>query len=111
MTLNQKLRQALEPLGLRLVPDVDTAHGERGCVLHYDLRPVQTADNAPLFYKALVQVHLFLPLEENGIALVGRAVRAVAAAGCTWPEVVDASDETGQHKVLECEYLIGKDDL
>lgn len=37
------------------------------------------------------------------MALLDRAVRAMAEAGFGRPEVVDAADENGQRKVLECE--------
>lgn len=110
MTVNQRLRTALEPLGMPVLPNVDTMHLERCIVFHSDLRPVQFAGNRPCWYIALVQVHLFLPLREDGVALQGQVVRALAQAGFSWPEVVDATDEEGQHKVFECELLLGKDD-
>lgn len=110
MMLNQRLRTALEQLGMPVLPDVDTGNRERCMVFHYDLRPAQFAGNEPCWYKALVQVHLFLPLGEDGVALQGQVIRALAGAGFTWPEVVDATDEEGQHKVFECELLLGKDE-
>ena len=110
MTLYQRLSTALKPLGIPVQPDVDTKNRERCIVFHYDLRPVQFAGNRPCWYKALVQVHLFLPLGEDGVVLQGRVIRALAQAGFTWPEVVDATDEEGQHKVFECELLLGKDE-
>lgn len=111
MTLNQRLIAALEPLGLPVVPDVDTGHRARVLVFNYDLLPVQPADNRPTWYRALLQVHLYLPLGENGQGLVGRTAAALAGAGMTWPEIIDATDEETQHKVFECEALIGKDDM
>jgi len=42
-------------------------------------------------------------LGENGLALVERAARALLAAGLGPVDVVDATDDGGQHKVLECE--------
>lgn len=66
MTLNQRIIQALKPLGLPVVPDVDTLHRPRCLVFNYDLIPAQPADNRPTWYKALIQVHLYLPLENDG---------------------------------------------
>ena len=35
-------------------------------VFNYDLLPAQPADNRPTWYKALIQVHLYLPLGTDG---------------------------------------------
>lgn len=107
-TVNQTLIRALEPLGLPVVPDVDTEGRDRVIVFHYDLRPIQWADDRPQWLLALIQVHLHLPLGENGLALQAALARALAGAGTTWPEVVDLTDEQGQHKVFECECVVGE---
>lgn len=111
MTLNQRLRDALEPLGLPVIPDVDTQHRSRCLVFNYDLLPAQYADNGPLWYRALIQVHLYLPLEENGLGLLREVAGVLAGAGMTHPDIIDATDEKTQHKVFECEALVGKDDF
>lgn len=111
MTLNQRLIAALEPLGLPVVPDVDTKHRPRVLVFNYDLLPFQPADNRPLWYRALIQVHLYLPLKENGVGLAGQVAAALAGAGMTWPEIIDATDEETQHRVFECETLVRKDEM
>lgn len=105
MTLNEKLRSALEPLGLPVVPGVDSRSRERVITFQYDLLPWQFADNAPMYYKALVQVHLFLPLPENGLRLRREILSALTAGGFTWPEVIDAGNDNGQHWVFECQAL------
>ena len=97
-----------------MVPDVDTLHRERCFVFQYDEGPTVFCDDSPWLRTYHIQVHLFLPLGENGLALVERAERALLAAGLTRNfvindnpdvivDVVDATDEGGQHKVLECE--------
>ena len=111
MTLNQRIIQALKPLGLPVVPDVDTLHRPRCLVFNYDLIPPQPADNRPTWYKALIQVHLYLPLENDGREIRRQVLEALVDAGMTWPEIIDATDEETQHKVFECETLVGKDDL
>lgn len=60
-------------------------------------------DDAPGCERCLVTVHLFAPLGENCIRRVKQTKRALSAAGFTWPEAVDATDQDGQHYVLECE--------
>ena len=111
MTLNQRIIQALKPLGLPVVPDVDTLHRPRCLVFNYDLIPAQPADNRPTWYKALIQVHLYLPLENDGREIRRQVLEALVDAGMTWPGIIDATDEETQHKVFECETLVGKDDL
>jgi len=111
MTLNQRIIQVLSPLGLPVVPDVDTLHRPRCLVFNYDLLPAQPADNRPTWYKALIQVHLYLPLGNDGRELRRQVMEALVDAGMTWPEIIDATDDETQHKVFECETLVGKDDL
>lgn len=60
-------------------------------------------DDVPGCERCLVSVHLFAPLNENCIRRVRKTKRALFAAGFTWPEVVDATDQDGQHYVFECE--------
>ena len=103
MTINQRIIQALTPLGLPVAPDTDTESRERCFVFSADQTPTFYCDDAPLLYSFKVQVYLILPAEENGVVLLDRAVRAMAEAGFSRPEVVDAADENGQRKVLECE--------
>lgn len=105
MTINQRLRQALEPLGLPVVPGTDTGHRDWCVTFNYDLIPTQWADGRPLLSRALVQVHLFCPLSESPIGMRGRMAEALAAAGFSYPEAVDASDDNSQHIVLETEII------
>lgn len=105
MTINQRIRGALAGLGLPAVPNVDTKKRDRCFTFNYDLLPIGFADNCPSSYKALIQVHLFLPLKEDPLVLKERTILALAAVGFTWPEVVDASDDEAQHFVFECEAL------
>ena len=111
MSLNQRLIGALAPLGLPVVPDVDTGHRDRVLVFNYDLLPFQPVDNLPLWYRALIQIHLYLPLGENGVGLAGQVAAALAGAGMTWPEIIDATDEEAQHRVFECETIVRKDEM
>lgn len=60
-------------------------------------------DDAPGCERCLVSVHLFAPLGENCVRRVRETKGALFAAGFTWPQSVDATDQDGQHYVLECE--------
>lgn len=60
-------------------------------------------DDAPGCERWLVTVHLFAPLTDNCIQRVRETKRVLYSAGFTWPEMTDATDQDGQHYVLECE--------
>lgn len=103
MTLNRRLISALSAVVPEVAPDIYTGEASTYITFHYDLIPTQFAGNVPVFYKALVQVHLFLPLGENSLSRRGEIFTALVGAGFTWPEVINASDKDGQHFVFECE--------
>jgi len=105
MTVNQRIIGALQALELPVVPQVDTRHRDRCVTFNYDLIPLQFADNRPNWYKALIQIHLLYPVGENSIPARRGILSALAAAGFTWPEVIDDSDETTQHFIFETEAL------
>ena len=116
MTLNQRIREALEPIGLPVVPDVDTQQRERCLVFNYSTLPTRHADDAPAFELYLVQVHYVCPSGWNSLEERRAVKRALFAAGFSWPEETPASDSTQkngenkQHYVFECEWLEGIED-
>lgn len=111
MTVNQRLIQALCPLRLPVEPEVDTRYQSRCITFNYDLLPVQFADNRPILHKALIQVHLFLPLTENSVRIRWEVAQALADGGFGWPEITDASDSEGQHFVFETETITKQEEL
>ena len=60
-------------------------------------------DDEPGCEHCLVQIHLFAPLDQNCLRQVRETKKALFAAGFTWPQVTDATDQDGQHFVFECE--------
>lgn len=64
-------------------------------------------DDEPGCERWLVSVHLFAPLAENCVARVRETKRALSAAGFTWPQYTDATDQYGQHHVFECQTVGG----
>lgn len=60
-------------------------------------------DDEPGCERCLVSVHLFAPLGESCLEQVRRTKGALLRAGFTWPHCTDATDQDGQHYVLECE--------
>lgn len=68
-------------------------------------------DDEPGCERWLVQVHLFAPLAENCILRAAQTKKALFGAGFTWPSMVDATDQDGQHYVFECEMAEGVPEL
>lgn len=60
-------------------------------------------DDVPGCERWLITVHLFAPLADNCIQRARETKQALFAAGLTWPEQTDASDQDGQHYVFACE--------
>lgn len=85
-------------------------------VLNVDTHADNFADDAPQHDRHLVQVHLFAPFTRNTMLLRKQVRAALFAAGCTYPDVTDASesvraaDGTEQHVVFECELVTGVDE-
>lgn len=105
MTLNRRIIAALSPAGLPVYPDIYPGKESSYYTFHYDLLPRQPADNRPLFYLALIQVHLHAPLKQDTVSLRGQTVRLLTGNGFLWPEIVNATDENGQHFVFETEII------
>lgn len=105
MGLNERIKTALLQFGDPVVPGLSTGEETRYYTFNYDLIPCQFAGNRPVYYKALVQVHLFAPLTFNYIRRTAETAQALAGAGFTWPDVVDASEKDARHFVFECEAI------
>lgn len=78
-------------------------------VFNYSTFGTGYADDDPTGEVFLIRVHLFSPLAGNLTSLKRKTKAALHNAGFTWPETVDASDETGRHIVFECQYVDGVD--
>lgn len=104
MNLNERLVAAFS--GLMPSPasaDTYKGHDTEYIVLNYTLIPADFGDDDAGHYRALVQVHLYAPHEENTVKLRKEITSRIVAAGFTRPTVTPASDANGQHYVFECE--------
>lgn len=102
------LSKALETV----LPDASFPNAYTGGLLEYAVWnyseiPTVFADRAPHAARYLIQVHHYLPHKINPNTIKRQLQRALFAAGCTWPNVVNASDADGQHYVFECEWCDG----
>ena len=105
MSLDEHITEALEPIGIEVAHGTYDGPDTEYFSFNYDFIPI-FADDRPLFYRALIQVHLFCPLKYNSVQIRTRTVTALLKAGVTYPEIMDASDEDSQHYVFETEAAI-----
>lgn len=107
MTLNEKIIAVVTPIVPVCVPDLlVTEAGEtspkRYCTFNYTELPDGLGDNCAALTRALVQVHYFAPLRESTIKTRHALRDAIAAVDdFTLPSIENATDEAGQHYVLE----------
>ena len=108
MKLDQILLEALNPLlpGCA-VPDRYRGEALQYIVWNYEVIGAVYAEGKPHAARYLLQVHYFLPHGDNPNVMKLRIAQALTDAGCTWPNVTNATDEDGQHWVFECEYTDG----
>ena len=107
MNVDAALQGALRPLGLPVYQHRYTGEEIRYITTKHSTIQAVFGEGTPEAAVHMVQVHLFLPAEENPTELKLRVSRALGEADFTWPSETDASDEDGQHYVFECEYANG----
>nr|DAP90697.1 MAG TPA: hypothetical protein [Caudoviricetes sp.] len=102
MTLDGIIIKTVSPVVKPVVPNLYTGESVRYCTFNYSEMPEGIGDNAAHLTRAVVQVHYFAPLRESTIK-TRHALRDVIAAvdNFTLPSIENATDETGQHYVLE----------
>lgn len=110
MSMNSIIRGAVAPVVPTCVPDLYGGKETTYCTFQYTEFPRNFGDDAPQETLYLVQVHLFAARGENTLKTRKLLRQALLAAGFTAPEIENASDETSQHYVFECEYAGGWDD-
>ncbi|MBD5098293.1 MAG: hypothetical protein HDT35_01870 [Clostridiales bacterium] len=107
MSAEARVKAALDVFGAPVEKSVlDAAakdHPPRYYTFSCDSFGAAFGDNAPGCERFLAHIHLFAPLDHNCFQQVRKTQKALFAAGFTWPEVTDATDQDGQHFVFECE--------
>ena len=107
MSVDEALKAALDPLEIPYSPNLYTGDATEYITTNFQIIPEVYAERAPRAARYLVQVHYCLPNGRNPNATIGTISRALWEQGFTWPSVENASDESGLHYVLECEYVNG----
>ena len=107
MTLNERIIAVVTPIVPVCVPDLLVTEAGKTppveyCTFDYSELAEGIGDNAAHLTRAVVQVHYFAPLRESTVGVRHALRDAIAAVDeFTLPNIENATDETGQHYVLE----------
>ena len=117
-TINERIINAVSPVVPVCVPDelksTVRENYREFCTFDYTEIPESFGDETPEAMRYLVRVHFYALHDatsgqaHNTLATRKALRTALAAAGFTYPGVENASDETGQHFVFECEDFDGE---
>lgn len=108
MTINQKIKKALAPFGYPVKPDLYTGSSPKWITFNEaDNRSVMHADNRPTGDRVSMQIHFFLPENENYIVERREIRKALLQAGCTYPVItmLVETDTHTRHIIFECEII------
>ncbi|MCI5526492.1 MAG: hypothetical protein PUI40_07555 [Oscillospiraceae bacterium] len=103
MSVNKKIKAALQPLALPCAANEYTGEESSYFVFSVSPMPVDFADDMPQHIKNLIQLHLYCPHTKNTVALRRQIKRQIAESGFTYPVETDASEKEIQHVVFEFE--------
>lgn len=104
MTEFEKIIEAIKPFGYPYAPDIYKGPSDHYFVYNYaDERGGIFSDDAPETVIASVQVHYYLPKDENFIKTKNRIRRALFRQGFTWPEVTSIIEDKKRHLTFECD--------
>ena len=107
MSVDTALQTSLASLGLPVSPNIYRGQATEYIVTNYTTIPEVYAERVAHAARYLVQVHYLLPHGENPNETLADIAKALSSGGFTWASVTNASDDEGQHYVLECEYADG----
>ena len=104
MSINSIIRTAVLPIVPICEPHLYDGTATEYCTFNYTRYPDDFADDSPRAIGHSVQLHYCLPLNQNPNTKLNQLADALFAAGFVYPNIVDATDDVGQHYVLETEY-------
>lgn len=104
MTAFENIISAITPFEYPYQPDIYTGESEKYFVYNYaDQRGTLFADDEPETVIASVQVHFYLPADENFLEVQKQIRTALFKQGFTYPEVTVIREENKRHIIFECE--------
>lgn len=113
MSVEQRIKDALAPLGIPVEPDAYTGTETTYCIFRYNSVPDGFADNEPAYERYLIQVHLYSSVGTDTTEQRRQIKQLLYAADFTWPEEhgIPETERTemyeGQHYMFACELAEG----
>lgn len=101
MSIDSKIRSAITPIVSVCVPHLYNGTKTEYCTYNFTRYPTDFCDNAPMAIGYSIQLHYFLPSENNPNNKLAQLESALFAAGFDYPQIVDATDNVSQHYVFE----------
>lgn len=103
MSINSRIVDAVTPIVPVCVPAGYDGAAEIYTTFNINSIPMGFGDGKPRCLRCMVQLHAFFPEGYSSLKTRRSLARAILAAGFTYPTEEDASDDVGQHYVLEFE--------
>lgn len=103
MTVDERLRNAVKPIVPECSPHLYRGKSDEYCTWNYNELGAVFGDDTEDCGRYLLQLHYFLPHGRNGSSVKKRIKKALTDAGFTSPDILDVSDEEGQHYTFEFE--------
>lgn len=93
MTVNKKILEALKPFGMPVVPNHYNGNEKRYIEFDlYDDKGTCFCDDYPEVDIVTVQVHLFLPMEENYLSLKKQIRKALYDVGFAYADITELAE-------------------
>lgn len=102
-SVNEKIVNALATTGYKVYTNSYTGGDDVYFVFLNDIVPQLFANDEAQYVINNLSLHFYCPLTMNTIALRKEIKKLIQAAGFTFPNEIDASDEHYQHIVFEFE--------
>ncbi len=109
MSIESRIKTALASFGYPTYPNIYTGSEPNYFTFNHNTFGADYGENKPQHEIALIQVHLICPNDFDSVATRKTIKKKLFEAGFGYPEMTDASDDTGQHWVFECQAAEGVD--
>lgn len=104
-SIDKRIIDAVKTIVPDIKPNQYKGSSETYCVYNYSEIPSIHADSEPHAIRYIIQLHYYLPHRTNPNTTKRSISNALLGAGFTFPSIVNASDNEGQHYVFEFEGL------
>ena len=108
MTTMQLIKNAVETVGVPVYANNYTGDAKEYCTVNTIESPDAYVDDTPGVIRYPVALHWFAPIGSSPADKKRKLTKALLSAGCTYPQITDASDIDSLHFAFECECVDGE---